>query len=129
MSVQYKLNKDVRIGDLRNLGLTIEDHTNEEDCHPFVVLNEHGSGVAISKVITNGETNKDNWEIDEFEGRFSHGGASVMLEICDKLNCKFITDEDIDDLIYTNQKEVTDEMFENRTNEFRKLLEEKKEVD
>ena len=129
MSVQYKLNKAVRIGDLRNLGLTIEDHTNEEDCHPFVVLNEQGSGVAISKVITNGETNKDNWEIDEFEGRFSHGGAKVMLEICDKLDCKFITDEDIDNVFRDKQNKITEDTFKARTNQFRKLLEEEKEAD
>lgn len=123
MSVQYRLNKIVRIRDLRNLGLTIEDHRKEVDCHPFVVLNEQDSGVAISKVITNGDTNEDNWEIKEFEGRGYCGGADVMLEICDKLDCKFITDEDIDYLFYENKEEITEEMFNKRTEEYRKLLE------
>ena len=45
-----------------------------------------------------------------------------MLEICDKFNCKFITDEDIDYLIYNDKHEITDEMFDNRTKEFRKLI-------
>ena len=122
MCVQYALNKIVTIGDLKKIGLEIEDHREKTHCHPFVVNNDKGSGVAISLVNTKDDDNVDNWEITEFEGRFSHGGAGVMLEICDKLDCKFITDEDIDDLIYTNQDEVTDEMFENRTNKFRKLI-------
>lgn len=125
MSVQYALNKIVTIGDLKKIGLEIEDHREEIHCHPFVVNNDKGNGVAISLVNTKDDDNVDNWEIAEFEGRFSHGGARVMLEICDKLDCKFITDEDIDELIYTNQDEVTDEMFENRTNKFRKIINQK----
>ena len=127
MSVQYRLNKVVRIGDLRNLGLTIEDHRKEIDSHPFVVMNKQNSGVAISKVITNGDTNEDNWEIKEFEGRLSYGGASVILEICDKLDCKFITDEDIDYSFYDEKYKITEDTFNTRTEQFRKLLEEKKE--
>ena len=122
MSVQYALNKIVTIGDLKKIGLEIEDHREETHCYPFVVNNADGSGVAINQVNTKDDDNVDNWEITEFEGKCSCGGAGVMLEICDKLDCKFITDEDIDDLIYTNQDEVTDEMFENRTNKFRKLM-------
>ena len=124
MSVQYKLNKIVTIGDLRKVGFTIEDYREKIDGHPFVASNENGRGIAISKVITNNDNNIDNWEINEFEGRFSHGGADVMLEICDKLDCKFITDEDVETLIREDKHVITDEMFENRTNEFRKLLEE-----
>ena len=107
MSVKYKLSKDVRIGDLKKVGLIIEDHRKEVDCHPFVVVNENGDGVAISEVITNDDPNEDNWEICSFEGKCHCGGATVMLELCDKLDCKFITDEDIDNLIYENKEEIT----------------------
>lgn len=122
MSVQYKLNKDVRIRDLKKIGLIMEDHREDADCHPFVVLNEKGDGVAISEVTTNEDPNEDNWEVNEFEGRCHCGGAAVMLEICDKLDCKFITDEDIDNLIYEGKEEITEEMFNERTEAYRKLV-------
>ena len=70
----------------------------------------------------------DDSMIRDFEGKFSHGGGLCMLNICDKLNRKFITDEDIDELIMTsinddtNEIEITNEMYENRTNNFRKIL-------
>ncbi len=121
MSVQYKLNKEVRIGDLKKIGLKVEDLREKLNSHPFVVTNDNYSGVAISKATMDGD-DVDKWIIDEFEGRFSHGGVGVMLEICDKLDCMFITDEDIDNLFYTNQNEITEEMFKNRTEDFRKNL-------
>lgn len=124
MSVQYKLNKEVRISDLKKIGLNVEDLREKLNSHPFFVTNNDGSGVAISEVTIDGDDDDDvdNWIVDEFEGRCSHGGAGVMLEMCDKLDCMFITDEDIDNLFYTNQDEITEEMFKNRTEDFRKIL-------
>lgn len=121
MSVQYTLSKIVTLGDLKKIGLTVEDHR-EDNGHPFTVSNENGSVVAISSIETNDSPNEDNWEITEFEGKFSRGGSGVMLEICDKLNRMFITDEDIDNMLRENKNEITAEMFKNRTEEFRKML-------
>lgn len=132
MSVEYKLNKKIRIGDLKKIGLKVED-INEDASNPsrvFVVTNENESGVAITSFISDGSENVDNWEVIDFEGRFSYGGGDVMLEICDKLNCLFITDEDIENCFYESCMknlgndviELTDEMFENRTKHFKEVL-------
>lgn len=119
------LNKPIRIGDLKKIGLKVEE-INEENCHPFVVENECGSGLAISKYIKEKEDDTvDDFIIEEFEGRCSRGGGIYILEICDKLGCKFITDEDIDMLCYTNQDTLTEDMYDNRTNEFRDFFSEK----
>lgn len=120
MSVTYYLNKGIRLGDLKKNGFKIEDHRNEERSYPFVVENSDGSGVAITYTVA-GEPNEDDWVINEFEGRFSHGGACAILEMCDKFGCKFITDEDIDNAFYT-EKPITEEDYTNRTEAFRKKM-------
>jgi len=121
MSVQYFLDKPIVIGDLKKVGLVVEDHRKNMKHHPFTVSNGQDT-VAISSIDENGEGNDDELTIKEFEGRFSHGGASVMLEICDKLDCKFITDEDIDELFYTDGDTITKEMYDDRTERFREYL-------
>ena len=123
MSVQYYFNKPVRIGDLKKIGLTVED-CRQYHQHPFVITNEIGDGVAISEIITNDSVYEDEWIIQELEGRCSVGGATVVLEICDKLGCKFITDEDRTRMCYENDFEITEETFNERTEEFRKMLNE-----
>lgn len=123
MSVKYYVNKKIRLGDLKKVGLKVEDCRNEKCDYPFLVSNGVGEGLAVSELyIEDDDQNEDNWIIKEFEGKFSMGGGCCMLDICDKLDCQFVTDEDIDDLLYTNQDELTDEMYKNRTEKFRKEL-------
>jgi len=94
-----------------------------------VVTNGGDRGVAISEVTMEGD-DVDNWIIDEFEGRFFCGGADIILEICDKLNCLFVTDEEIEELIREADKEgkdeieieLTNELFESTTNRFKKMV-------
>ena len=121
MSVNYILSKKVKIGDLRKAGFKIKDCRNKKNCYPFLITNESRSGVSTSVVKTDETNNIDNWEIKEFEGWFHYGGVGVIFEICDKLGCKFITDKDIDDAIYTNS-EITEETFDIRMEDFKKYV-------
>lgn len=127
MSVQYYLNKGVTFKDLKNVGLTVVDNRKEHpEYYPFGVTNEIGDGVAVVDMDTNDSDCEDDWVIKELEGRFSTGGATVILEICDKLDCKFITDEDFEIACYED-KEITEETFNERTEAFRKMLTDKSE--
>lgn len=122
MSVQYYLNKPVKLGDVKNVGLTVIDNRKEHpEYYPFGVTNEIGDGVAVVDMNTNDSDCEDDWVINELEGRCSTGGATVILEICDKLDCKFITDEDFEIACYED-KEITEETFNERTEKFRKML-------
>lgn len=122
MSVQYYLNKPVKLGDVKNVGLTVIDNRKEHpEYYPFGVTNEIGDGVAVVDMNTNDSDCEDDWVINELEGRCSTGGATVILEICDKLDCKFITDEDFEIACYED-KEITEETFTERTEAFRKML-------
>lgn len=123
MSVSYYLDKGVTLKDLKNIGLTVIDLRKEhpEYYYPFGVTNEIGDGVAVTEIHTDGSACEDDYVTSEFEGRFSTGGATVILEICDKLGCKFITDEDFEIACYED-KEITEETFNERTEAFRKML-------
>lgn len=122
MSVSYYLNKPVKLGDVKNIGLTVIDNRKESpDYCPFGITNEIGDGVGVIEMYTNDSDCEDDWVIKELEGRFSTGGATVILEICDKLDCKFITDEDFEIACYED-KEITEETFTERTKAFRKML-------
>lgn len=123
MSVSYYLNKGVTFKDLKNIGLTVVDNRKEHpDYYPFGITNEIGDGVGVIEVyIPNDSDCEDDWVIKEFEGRCSIGGATVILEICDKLGRKFITDEDFQ-IIANEGKEITEETFNERTEKFRKML-------
>lgn len=122
MSVSYYLNKPVKLGDVKKIGLTVVDNRKEHpDYYPFGITNEIGDGVAVTGIHTDNSVCEDDWVINEFEGRFSTGGATVILEICDKLDCKFITDEDLE-ITYNEGKKITEETFTERTEAFRKML-------
>ena len=122
MSVSYYLNKGVTLKDLKNIGLTVIDLRKENpNYYPFGVTNEIGDGVAVTGIHPNDNVCEDEWEITELEGRCSIGGATVILEICDKLDCKFITDEDLQ-IIANEGKEITEETFNERTKAFLKML-------
>lgn len=122
MSVSYYLNKGVTLKDLKDIGLTVIDLRKESpDYCPFGITNEIGDGVGVIEMYTNDSDCEDEWEITELEGRCSIGGATVVLEICDKLDCKFITDEDLQ-IIANEDKEITEETFNERTEAFRKML-------
>ena len=122
MSVSYFLNKGVTLKDLKDIGLTVVDLRKEHpDYYPFGVTNEIGDGVAVTEIHTDGSVCEDDWVIREFEGRCSIGGATVILEICDKLDRKFITDEDLQ-IIANEGKEITEETFNERTKAFLKML-------
>lgn len=122
MSVSYYLNKPVKLGDVKKIGLTVIDNRKEhpEYC-PFGITNEIGDGVGVIEIDINDNVCEDDWKISELEGRCSVGGASILLEICDKLDRKFITDEDFQ-IIGNEGKEITEETFTERTNAFRKML-------
>ena len=127
MSVSYYLNKGVTLKDLKNIGLTVVDLRKEHpNYYPFGVTNEIGDGVAVTGIHPNDSTFEDDWVITEFEGRCSIGGATVILEICDKLDRKFITDEDLE-ITYNEGKNVTEETFNERTEAFLKMLTEESE--
>lgn len=122
MSVSYYLNKLVKLGDVKKIGLTVVDNRKESpDYCPFGITNEIGDGVGVIEMDTNNSVCEDEWIINELEGRFSTGGATVILEICDKLDCKFITDEDLE-ITYNEGKNITEETFDERTKAFRKML-------
>ena len=123
MSVSYYLNKGVTLKDLKNIGLTVIDLRKEhpEYYYPFGVTNEIGDGVAVTEIHPNDSACEDDYVITEFEGRCSIGGATVILEICDKLDRKFITDEDLQ-IIANEGKEITEETFNERTEAFLKML-------
>lgn len=122
MSVSYYLNKLVKLGDVKKIGLTVVDNRKESpDYCPFGITNEIGDGVGVIEMDTNNSVCEDEWIINELEGRFSTGGATVILEICDKLDCKFITDEDLE-ITYNEGKNITEETFDERTEAFRKML-------
>ena len=128
MSVSYYLNKGVTLKDLKDIGLTVIDLRKEHpECYyPFGVTNEIGDGVSVTGIHPNDNVCEDEWEITELEGRCSIGGATVILEICDKLDRKFITDEDLQ-IIANEGKEITEETFNERTEAFRKMLIEESE--
>lgn len=122
MSVSYYLNKPVKLGDVKKIGLTVIDNRKESpDYCPFGITNEIGDGVAVTEIDTDGSDCEDDYVTSEFEGRFSTGGATVILEICDKLDRKFITDEDLE-ITYNEGKNITEETFTERTEKFRKML-------
>lgn len=102
--------------------MTVVDNRKESpDYYPFGITNEIGDGVAVTEIDTDGSNCEDDYVTSEFEGRFSTGGATVILEICDKLDCKFITDEDFE-ITYNEGKNITEETFDERTEAFRKML-------
>lgn len=121
MSVSYYLNKPVTLGDVKKIGLTVIDLRKENPYYLFGITNEIGDGVGVIEIDANDNVCEDDWVIRELEGRCSVGGASILLEICDKLDCKFITDEDFQ-IVCNEGKEITDETFTERTNAFRKML-------
>ena len=122
MSVSYYLNRGVTLKDLKDIGLTVIDLRKEHpEYYPFGVTNEIGDGVGVIEMYTNDSNCEDDWVIKELEGRCSTGGATVILEICDKLDRKFITDEDLQ-IIANEGKEITEETFDERTKAFLKML-------
>lgn len=127
MSVSYYLNKPVKLGDVKKIGLKVIDNRKDSpDYCPFGITNEIGDGVGVIEMYTDGSDCEDDWVIKELEGRFSTGGATVILEICDKLDCKFITDEDLPNT-YDKGEEyiISEETFNERTEAFRKMLTDK----
>lgn len=129
MSVSYFLDKGVTLKDLKDIGLTVIDLRKEHpNYYPFGVTNEIGDGVAVTEMNTDNSTCEDDYVITEFEGRCSIGGATVILEICDKLDRKFITDEDLQNTCDKGEEyTITEETFNERTKAFLKMLTEESE--
>lgn len=113
MSVSYILNKSIRIKDLKDKGFKVEEGTHypitiESDTY---VKNGSWVGVTDYKINEDGEI-----LITELEG---HTGFAVMWEIYEKLDAKFITDNELDSLIIeaemqgTDNVNLTDDVFNN----------------
>lgn len=136
MSVTYILNIPVKIRDLKENGFEVIN--NGESYYQFIITDKDSdSSVGVLSLRSDKEdSTDDDLEITKLEGRFSHGGGVCMLKICDKLDRKFVTDEDIDELLMManmegeeNKEDVilTNEMFDYRTNNFREYFTEKEE--
>lgn len=113
MSVSYILNKGIRVKDLKDKGFKVEEGTHypitiESDTY---VKNGSWVGVTDYKINEDGEM-----LITELEG---HTGFAVMWEIYEKLDVKFITDNELDSLIIeaemqgTDNVNLTEEVFNN----------------
>ena len=114
MSVSYILNKGIRVKDLKDNGLIVEEGTHYPltiESRIYVLDANQGSWVGVTDYIINEE---GEILITELEG---HTGFGVMWEIYQKLDVKFITDEELDSLIReaeiqgTDTIELTDEVF------------------
>lgn len=122
MSVHYTLNKKVRVKDLKEKGFTVEKLECRkilgEDMYELLIYSNQYPDSTVMTLWTNKPTpNVDDWETQDLEGHFSNGGGYTMLDMCDKLDTKFITDEDEEIAINTNS-EITEETFTNRTKRF-----------
>ena len=115
MSVHYTLSKPIKIKDLKEKGFKIETH---EDPRSYLITIEsdryykEGSWVGTLDIGQNDDLN--NAETQELEG---YTGFSVIYQICEDFNVKFITDTYIDNIIleaYKNgtKAEITDEDFD-----------------
>ncbi len=132
MSVTYVLNIPIKIRELRENGFKVINMEDvKESAYSFMVEDsEYDSAVGVLRFYQDEENplSEDDIIITRFEGRCSYGGGICMLRICDKLNRKFVTDEDIDNLFREAEMEgkedimITDEMFEHRVNNFREYL-------
>lgn len=132
MSVTYVLNIPIKIRELRENGFKVINMEDvKESAYSFMVEDsEYDSAVGVLRFYQDEENplSEDDITITRFEGRYSYGGGICMLRICDKLNRKFVTDEDIDNLFREAEMEgkedimITDEMFEHRVNNFREYL-------
>ena len=113
MSVSYILNKSIRIKDLKDKGFKVEEGTH----YPITIESDtylkNGSWVGVTDYIINED---GEMLITELEG---HTGFAVMWEIYEKLDVKFITDNELDSLIIeaemqgTDNVNLTDEVFNN----------------
>lgn len=83
MSVLYYFNKPVRVSDLERIGLKFKDCREVRlAAHPFAFTNEKGHQVTTQFI--------DNY--DEYGLIYEMmGSASIILEICDKLDRKIIS--------------------------------------
>lgn len=123
MSVHYTLSKPIKIKDLKEKGFKIETHE-EQRSYPITIESdryyEEGSCVGTLDIGQNDDLN--NAETQELEG---HTGFSVIFEICETFNVKFLTDMYIDNLILEVDKngtvaEITDEDFDKCMNYYMK---------
>ena len=123
MSVHYTLSKPIKIKDLKEKGFKIETH---EDPRSYLITIEsdryykEGSWVGTLDIGQNDDLN--NAETQELEG---YTGFSVIYQICEDFNVKFITDTYIDNIIleaYKNgtKAEITDEDFDKCMNYYMK---------
>lgn len=113
MSVSYILNKSIRVKDLKDKGFKVEEGTH----YPITIESDtylkNGSWVGVTDYIINED---GEILITELEG---HTGFAVMWEIYEKLDVKFITDNELDSLIIeaemqgTDNVNLTDEVFNN----------------
>ena len=113
MSVSYILNKCIRVKDLKDKGFKVEEGTH----YPITIESDtylkNGSWVGVTDYIINED---GEILITELEG---HTGFAVMWEIYEKLDAKFMTDEELDSLIReaemqgTDNVNLTDEVFNN----------------
>ena len=133
MSVTYRLNLPVKVRELKENGFEVVSEKDDEGMvYPTVIKDEeYDSVLSVVGFYYDPEVKEpteDDIFLTEFEGRFSHGGGICMLRICDKLDRKFITDEDIDNLFMASDTsedetlELTDKIFEFRTNDFREYF-------
>lgn len=129
MSVSYYLRKGVRLKDIKEKGFTV---LVGEDAGSYQIV------IESKTYYTDKETGQGSWVgtwdcftddegeriITNFEG---HTGFSVMWELHEKLGVDYITDNEVDELIYQAEEKgsdeivLTDELFDN----YMKKLEEK----
>lgn len=129
MSVSYYLRKGVRLKDIKEKGFTVLEG---EDAGSYQIV------IESKTYYTDKETGQGSWVgtwdcftddegeriITNFEG---HSGFSVMWELHEKLGVDYITDNEVDELIYQAEEKgsdeivLTDELFDN----YMKKLEEK----
>lgn len=129
MSVSYYLRKGVRLKDIKEKGFTV---LVGEDAGSYQIV------IESKTYYTDKETGQGSWVgtwdcftddegeriITNFEG---HTGFSIMWELHEKLGVDYITDNEVDELIYQAEEKgsdeivLTDELFDN----YMKKLEEK----
>lgn len=123
MSVHYTLSKPIKIKNLKEKGFKIETHEDPRK-YPITIESdryyEEGSWVGTLDIELDDDLN--NAETQELEG---HTGYSVIFEICETFNVKFLTDMYIDNLILEADKngtvaEITDEDFDKCMNYYMK---------
>lgn len=105
----YFFDKSFLLKDLKDKNFEIIN--TDIDYSPFGIK-KYGTCVWVVDDYIKGKRpkNDDEFVIDELEGHCWGGGLRIVVEICNKLGLKFITDEELQ-LAYSIDKEITAENF------------------